>query len=72
MDRSRCIPWKGDSQCIVCEEHCPTHDKAIKLNKKKVDYRRQRAMALQKNRQYDAAVKAWERTIANWRTKSGS
>ncbi len=34
-------------------------DKAIKLNSKKVDYRRARAMALQKNRQYDEAVKAW-------------
>ncbi len=38
-------------------------DKAIKLNPKKVDYRRQRAMALQKNRQFDKAVKAWQLVI---------
>jgi len=38
-------------------------DKAIKLNKKKVDYRRARAMALQKNRQYDKAVEAWQTVI---------
>ena len=31
VDRSHCLPWKGDSECIVCEEHCPTADKAIKL-----------------------------------------
>ena len=24
VDRSHCLPWKGDSDCIVCEEHCPT------------------------------------------------
>jgi tetratricopeptide (TPR) repeat protein len=38
-------------------------DRAIKLNRKKVDYRRARAMALQKNRQYDEAVKAWKTVI---------
>jgi tetratricopeptide (TPR) repeat protein len=38
-------------------------DKAIKLNSKKVDYRRARAMALQKNRQYDEAVSAWKVVI---------
>ncbi len=29
--RSICRPWTGDSQCLVCEEHCPVGDKAIKL-----------------------------------------
>ena len=38
-------------------------DKAIRLNKKKVDYRRARAMALQKNRQFDEAVEAWQTVI---------
>ncbi len=38
-------------------------DKAIRLNPKKVDYRRQRAMALQKNRQYRRAVEAWRLVI---------
>lgn len=31
VDRSHCLPWKGESDCIVCEEHCPTHRKAIVL-----------------------------------------
>lgn len=33
IDRSRCLPWKGQSDCIVCEEHCPTPKKAIVLRK---------------------------------------
>ncbi len=36
VDRSHCLPWKGESPCIVCEEHCPTGDKAIKLRLEKV------------------------------------
>lgn len=32
VDRSHCLPWKGESECIVCEEMCPTGDKAIKLH----------------------------------------
>ncbi len=31
VDRSRCIPWADGEPCSVCEEHCPTHDKAIKM-----------------------------------------
>jgi len=31
VDRSRCLPWAGQSDCIVCEEHCPTWNKAIIL-----------------------------------------
>lgn len=34
--RDRCIPWSEEAQCLVCEEHCPVSDKAIKLNNKKV------------------------------------
>ena len=34
-DRSRCLPWKGQSDCIVCEEHCPTGSKAIVLKEEK-------------------------------------
>lgn len=33
VDRSICIPWVENRQCVVCEEHCPTPDKAIKLKK---------------------------------------
>ncbi len=29
----RCIPFVTDKTCIVCEEHCPTSDKAIVLVK---------------------------------------
>jgi polyferredoxin len=35
IDKSICLPWSENKECIVCEEHCPTSDKAIKL--KRVD-----------------------------------
>lgn len=31
FDPSRCLPFAKHKPCIVCEEHCPTHDKAIKF-----------------------------------------
>ena len=31
VDRSICLAWAHNEQCIVCEEHCPVADKAIKL-----------------------------------------
>jgi polyferredoxin/formate hydrogenlyase subunit 6/NADH:ubiquinone oxidoreductase subunit I len=37
IDRSVCIPWKKKKECIVCEEHCPTANKAIQLRKVTVD-----------------------------------
>jgi len=37
IDRSICLPWKKKEQCIVCEEHCPVSNKAIKLKKVQVD-----------------------------------
>ncbi len=30
----RCIPYRLNENCIVCEEHCPLPEKAIKLNEK--------------------------------------
>ena len=33
LDKQRCLPFADQSPCIVCEEHCPTHDKAIKFKK---------------------------------------
>ena len=30
-DRGRCLPWAMGTDCIVCEEWCPTSPKAIFL-----------------------------------------
>jgi NAD-dependent dihydropyrimidine dehydrogenase PreA subunit len=30
--KDRCIPYRLNENCIVCEEHCPIPDKAIKIN----------------------------------------
>jgi formate hydrogenlyase subunit 6/NADH:ubiquinone oxidoreductase subunit I len=30
-DRGRCLPWAMATECIVCEEWCPTSPKAIYL-----------------------------------------
>jgi ferredoxin len=32
VDRTRCLPWAEDTECIVCEEMCPIPDKAIELD----------------------------------------
>ncbi|OGB98637.1 hypothetical protein A2V82_04440 [candidate division KSB1 bacterium RBG_16_48_16] len=32
FDKTRCIPWQRQEDCLVCEEHCPTPDKAIKFD----------------------------------------
>ncbi|MBF0216842.1 MAG: 4Fe-4S binding protein [Candidatus Omnitrophica bacterium] len=31
VDKTICLPWVKGKDCIVCEEHCPTPDKAIKM-----------------------------------------
>ncbi|MBU4342676.1 MAG: 4Fe-4S binding protein [Candidatus Omnitrophica bacterium] len=31
VDRSICLVWAHNKECLVCEEHCPVSDKAIKL-----------------------------------------
>jgi polyferredoxin len=31
IDRDRCLPWAGDTTCVVCEEMCPVSEKAIEL-----------------------------------------
>ncbi|MFA6320799.1 MAG: 4Fe-4S binding protein [Candidatus Omnitrophota bacterium] len=32
IDQSICLPWAKHTECLVCQEHCPVADKAIKLN----------------------------------------
>jgi len=34
VDRTMCIAWAQDKECIVCEEHCPVANKAIKIDEK--------------------------------------
>jgi ferredoxin len=36
FDRNRCLPWAKATPCLVCEEMCPTPDKAIKLREETV------------------------------------
>jgi polyferredoxin len=36
FDKSRCIPYYYGETCMVCEEHCPVPDKAIRFTKQKV------------------------------------
>ncbi|MDY6875671.1 MAG: 4Fe-4S binding protein [Chloroflexota bacterium] len=31
IDRNHCLPWAHGTPCIVCEEMCPTPEKAIRL-----------------------------------------
>lgn len=40
IDRSLCIAWAQNKECIVCEEHCPVADKAIKTEEKTVNGKR--------------------------------
>ncbi len=32
FDKNLCIPYSRNEECLVCEEHCPTPDKAIKFD----------------------------------------
>ncbi len=34
FDKNICIPYERNEDCLVCEEHCPTPDKAIKFDVK--------------------------------------
>lgn len=36
FDKQACIPWRDNTDCLVCEEHCPVPDKAIKFDEKSV------------------------------------
>ena len=36
FDKNLCIPYAQHKDCLVCEEHCPTPEKAIKFDIKEV------------------------------------
>ena len=36
IDRNRCLPYALARHCIVCEEHCPTPVKAIRVREAEV------------------------------------
>lgn len=36
FDKTRCIPWYYGENCMVCEEHCPLPDKAIKFRRESI------------------------------------
>ncbi len=36
FDHTRCIPWYRYEDCLVCEEHCPVPDKAIRFDVREV------------------------------------
>ena len=36
FDKNTCIPYSRNEECLVCEEHCPLPDKAIKFETKSV------------------------------------
>jgi len=33
FNKNRCLPFAENTPCMVCEEHCPTFDKAIRFKK---------------------------------------
>jgi len=39
FDKGRCLPWAYDTECIVCEEVCPTAKKAIYFKEQAVTAR---------------------------------
>mgnify|MGYP001202693298 CR=1 FL=1 len=36
IDKNRCLPYARSEECLVCEEHCPTAEKAIVFERKEV------------------------------------
>lgn len=36
FDKTACIPWYYGENCMVCEEHCPTSEKAIQFSEQTV------------------------------------
>lgn len=46
FDKNRCIPYADQTPCLVCEEHCPVHDKAIQLETVEIQDRTGQAVQL--------------------------
>ncbi len=36
FDKNRCLPYARGEECLVCEEHCPTGEKAIVFDQREV------------------------------------
>ena len=36
FDKNRCLPFARGEECLVCEEHCPTGEKAIQFDEKEL------------------------------------
>ncbi len=36
FDKNRCLPYARQEECLVCEEHCPTSEKAIVFEQQQV------------------------------------
>ncbi len=48
VDQNRCLPWAYGMPCIVCEEMCPTPQKAIRLEEATVNDANGQAVTLQR------------------------
>jgi MauM/NapG family ferredoxin protein len=38
FDKNRCLPYARGEECLVCEEHCPTGEKAIVFEEREVTF----------------------------------
>jgi len=48
VDKNRCLPWAHGTPCIVCEEVCPTPEKAVWFHEDLVEDRRGRRQTLKR------------------------
>jgi MauM/NapG family ferredoxin protein len=46
FDKNRCLPWAEKKECLVCEEHCPVHNKAIQFEQVQIRDAKGRARGL--------------------------
>lgn len=50
IDKSRCLPYAHSTPCIVCEEVCPTPEKAVWFEINKVKDRQGRVIQMKQPR----------------------